>query len=359
MAKDICETCGQEEPKSGVKKRGKKKDQTVGWISCDGCKKWFHTVCVRISNLLLQEIDNHWYFCEKCTILGTLIQKQTPALPPCTNPSSCDLTKVTSTISELSEKLAKLQAELEGCRLTCRRSTDKLRSQLLSLDQIHDRNSAQHKLVSSIEKKIEVIESGARLANTCVRSVNDFRIAINKIPFREGENVKILVQSALISLGVEEADAPVASCFRVPPRASKWSDRSVSPTIIVVFNSKEAKDKVLKQYFENFTRATLSSLRTGLALEYRFTVNEVLSVPTFKIRNLALRLKHRKLIASVFVRNDSVSVRLPNQKRYISITSCDQLVELTNPIGDDIATADESSIFFDAVSADGSASSRQ
>lgn len=50
----------------------------------------------------------------------------------------------------------------------------------------------------------------------------------------------------------------------------------------------------------------------------------------FRIRNLALRMKHRKLIQSVFVRNGSVSVRLPNQPRYTEVKDVDHLIELTH-----------------------------
>lgn len=358
MAKDICGTCGQEEPtQASCKKRCKRKNQNIGWISCDSCDKWFHTVCVRVSSLLLADISSYWYFCENCTVRGTLVQKQVSSP---TGPTSSDLAKITSTISELSEELVKVQTELEICRSTCRKQIDKLRNQLQTSEQLNDKNSAQRELVADIEKKLEVIESGAKLANTCLRSVNDHRIAINKIPFREGENVKVLVKCVFQCLGIDEADSCISSCFRIPVKASKWSDRSISPTIVVVFNSKEVKEKVLKLYFENFTRAKLSALQTGLALEYRFTVNEVLSLHSFRIRNLALRLKHRKLVDSVFVRNDSVSVRLPNHKRYTVVSSSDHLLELTgrNTIGE-VAAVDESSLFFDAVSANSSARSQQ
>lgn len=182
MANDICATCGHEEPPKGsIKKRGKRKDQTINWISCDGCNKWLHTSCIRANDVLLRELSKYWYFCPNCTILGTLVPKQVFSTSASDCGSSTDLEKITNTITELSEKVEKLRAELEVSRLTCKKQTDKLRNQLTTADQRHDRDSAQRELVSKIEQKLEVIESGTRLANSCLRSVNGHRIAINKI----------------------------------------------------------------------------------------------------------------------------------------------------------------------------------
>lgn len=342
MAKDICASCGQEEPpKRGTAKRCKRKDQTIGWICCDSCNNWFHTACVRASSTLLQKIDTYWYFCANCTILGTLVLKQ---ISPPVDQAREDFAKITSTINELSEKLTKLQTELEIWQQNCRKETNKVRNQLLASDQLLDRNSAQRAFVANIETKLAVIESGARFANTCLQSVNGPRIAINKIPFREGENVKFIVRNALRSLGIDETASVVSSCFRTTAKASKWSDRSISPTIIVVLNSREAKEKILKQYFKNCAKAKLSALQAGLALEYRFTVNEVLSVESFRIRNLALRLKHKKLVDSVFVRNDTVSVKLSNHERYTLITSSEHLLKLVSPTPCEDVIVDESRV---------------
>lgn len=349
MAKDICSSCGQEEPTKG--RKGKKKNQPVSWICCDSCCKWFHTICIRASNLPLEEIVNYWYFCEKCTILGTLIQKQLVASPSAT---SNDIAKVNDTISELSEKLTKLQTELEASRKAWKKQTDNLRNQLQSSDQIRERHSVQRELVESLETKLDVIQSGAKLANTCLQTVNQNRIAINKIPYRAGENVKDLVRAVLNFLGISDSESHIVDCFRIPAKPSKWSDRSISPTIIVVFSNRDVKDRLLKTYFDNHKRAKLSTLQTGLDLEYRFTLNEVLSVQSFRIRNLALRLKQRQLVESVYVRNDSVSVRLPHQKRYTPITDTTQLLQLTSKEAREHTAADESSIFFDAVSVDSS-----
>lgn len=360
MAKDICTACGQEEPtKKAGKKGNRRKDQTIGWICCDSCCKWFHTVCVRASNLPLQEIDNYWYFCEKCTVLGTLVLKPAPASPaPAVN---CDLAKVNETICELTEKLNKLQIELEAGRSACKRQLDKFKNQIHSSDLLYERQTAQRDLANTLGAKLEVIESGAKLASTCLQNVNQNRIAINKIPYRSGENVKELVRGVLISLGIREPESYVTDCFRIPVKPSKWSDRSISPTIIVVFSHKEAKAKVLELYFGNYQQAKLSKLQGGPALEYRFTLNEVLSIQSFRIRNLALRLKHKKLIDSVFVRNDSVSVRLPQQKKYIPISDSNHLLRLTREATEiqEPVSADESSIFFDAVSEDTSTTSNK
>lgn len=118
MAKDLCETCGLEEPARKGGKKGRKKVQSVGWICCDSCYKWFHTVCIRASNIPLQDIVNYWYFCEKCSILGTLVQKQTP---PSSDAANCDIAKINDTICELSSKLERLQIELETGHSTCKK----------------------------------------------------------------------------------------------------------------------------------------------------------------------------------------------------------------------------------------------
>lgn len=110
----------------------------------------------------------------------------------------------------------------------------------------------------------------------------------------------------------------------------------------------------MRKYFERYREAKLSNLKGGQCLEYRFTINEVLSLPTFRIRNYALRLKQSNVLKSVFVKNDRVSVLLPEHERYTSINSIQQLHELA---GNATNAGDASSIFYDAVSADTSTSS--
>lgn len=143
----------------------------------------------------------------------------------------------------------------------------------------------------------------------------------------------------------------VTQCFRIEVKPSKWSDRSITPTIVAVFYNRDARDRVLRRYFERHKDAKLCRLRNVPALEYRFTINEMLSVPAFRIRNLALRLKQKKLVQSVFVRNDHVSVLIPGQTRYTAVASVNHLLELTKR-----DSADESSVFFDALSSDMSSS---
>lgn len=77
-------------------------------------------------------------------------------------------------------------------------------------------------------------------------------------------------------------------------------------------------------------------------------MNEALSLSTFRIRNLSLRLKQRKIVKSVFIRNDTVSVLLYGQEDYTLVSSINELLELTNSV----PTNDDSSVFFDAVSAE-------
>ncbi|EAT42241.1 AAEL006198-PA [Aedes aegypti] len=58
----------------------------------------------------------------------------------------------------------------------------------------------------------------------------------------------------------------------------------------------------------------------------------MLSIQAFRIRNLALRLKQKKTIQSIFIRNDKVSVRLPGQKRYDPVGDCNKLLRLVGTI---------------------------
>lgn len=156
-----------------------------------------------------------------------------------------------------------------------------------------------------------------------------------------------LLQTGLISLrvGIPHVKSNVLNCFRLPVKPSKWTDRTLTPTIIVIFDSREAKDIVLRHYFEKHKHATLRNLKSDLPLEYRFTANEVLSIDVFRTRNLALRLKLRGLLQSVYVRNNTVSVRIAGQKRYVRVESTDHLLQLTGTL----PQPDESSVFFDAI----------
>lgn len=132
----------------------------------------------------------------------------------------------------------------------------------------------------------------------------------------------------LLFLGLQSEMTHIKSCFRLPVKPSKWSDRELTPTIAVVFNNREARDRVIRKYYDSHENAKLCNLKNGPSLEYRFTINEALSINTFRIRNLAIRLKHKKLIQSVYVRNDSVSVLLTGHKRYMRVSSIEELLEM-------------------------------
>lgn len=187
-----------------------------------------------------------------------------------------------------------------------------------------------------------------------MQAVNSFRIAVNKIPFQESEDVRAIVSDVLHLLDCSNEISHLVNCFRLPVKPSKWSDREITPTIIIVFDEAGSRQHVLKNYFQNHWNAKLCNLRNGPALEYRFTMNEVLSMRAFRTRNYALRLKQQKLLKSVFIRNDRVSVLFPGQKRYVSIDDCNHLRELV----EHKPGAEDSSVFFDAKSSDISTSSR-
>lgn len=223
-----------------------------------------------------------------------------------------------------------------------------MQSKLHNVDQLFEKRTSNNELVQNIEKKLELIESGAKLANNCSKSLNCCRISINKVPFHPGENVRTIVHDFLTFLGIQDQMPNVTSCFRLPVKSSKWTDRTLTPTILVAYDSIERKNMVVKRYFEKHKEAKLCNLKSAAPLEYRFTVNEMMSLHTFRTRNLALRLKLKEDIKSVFVRNDNVSVKLPGKDRYVPVTDSNALIKLVEHSAD--TYRDESSVFFDAVS---------
>lgn len=363
MSDDICGVCNGAAPPSKNKGR-KKKAQQVKWICCDSCVIWFHAICVRISDTQMENASNYMYLCESCSIRGCLIKKpQSDAAVTSDHPLGKTVLELTSKIAklqtelqELSSSISKLQAELDATKVTSQKQFDRLRSRLNDINRASDRDEAHNRFVNNLTDKLQIIETGAKLANGCFQAVNSCRLAINKLPFNEGENVQALVKSILHFLGSQNELPHVTSCFRLPVKPSKWADRSITPTVVVCFDSTESRQNVLRKYFEKYRQAKLCNLNGGPSLEYRFTINEVLSLPTFRIRNYALRLKQTKVLKSVFVKNDRVSVLFPNQERYLPIDSVQQLHELA---GNASVTGDSSSIFFDAMSADISTSSQR
>lgn len=77
-----------------------------------------------------------------------------------------------------------------------------------------------------------------------------------------------------------------------------------------------------------------------------FLLSAILSLSSFRTRNLALRMKQKKLVLSVFVRHDSVSVLLPGSQRYTPVKDFQHLLELVR-LED---RANDSSVFYDAES---------
>ncbi|KAL9694086.1 hypothetical protein quinque_013371 [Culex quinquefasciatus] len=300
-----CNICHRNSsPSKGRAKKAKKAKKT-DWIACDACDSWFHPVCVRINKEQMEKIDDLHFLCEKCCVRGCLFPKVT-ASPPV----SGDLDALRKTIQELSSQIAKLQEELEAAKVSNKKQLDRFRNQLRLEDRTESQRAAQDRLVNSIGEKLDIIEKGAKLASTCSQSVNSFRLAINKIPAKNGENVRALVENVLTLLDSQNESKHVTSCFRLPVKPSKWTDRTISPTIVVVFDNVEARQAVLR-----------------------------------RLRNFALRLKQNKAVKSIFVRNDRISVLLPGQQRYIPIETADQLCELTSVSN----VGDSSSVFFDCT----------
>lgn len=242
--------------------------------------------------------------------------------------------------------MEELQTQLKNVQCTNKKQVDRIQSKIAETERNSIKQSVQCQTLTNIGKKIELIESGAKLASTLAENTNSCRLAINKVPIKKNENVRILVESIIKFLGLQHTIPQLLTCFRVPSNPSKWTDRSVTPTIIAIFADRRAKEAVLRRYFEVHKDA----LENSLPLEYRFTVNEVLSLNTFRIRNFALRLKQQNLVESVFVRNDRVSVRLPGQKRYCPVYDTEQLTQITNSSDEEAHT----SIFYDARSTNSS-----
>lgn len=349
-----CCACKSSEPPA-PKTRGRKKKQPamIDWIDCDSCKRWFHATCMRISSAQMESISEFQFFCDSCSVRGCLVRKPQPQATQGAV-SNGEIDKLAKIIQDLSSQLSKLQSELDAIRTVSKKQFDCIQNKLRNEQRCDD---VQSRLTSNICEKLEAIEKGARIMQSCSRVVNSCRLAINKIPHQEGENVGAIVKSVLDLLDCTCEVSNVTNCFRIPVAASKWSDRSLSPTIVVVLNSTESRRKILQRYFERHKTAKLCNLKNGPRLDYRFTLNEVLSINTFRLRNFALRLKQRNLVKSVFVRNDKLSVLLPGQKRYVPIETVVQLGELTG-VPPDEENSQNSSIFFDAISADLSASSR-
>lgn len=299
----------------------------------------------------MPEIQKYWFFCEKCSPKGNLILK---AAPNAAAPNT-DLSSLEKEIRDLTTKLQHLQEELNIIQANSKKQLHRLQNQVREISRAEARHVNNNKMLDGIEQKLEVIESGAKLAESCSQNVNGYRIALNKIPLQQGENVRSIVEKALDILDLPEAKSHVSSCFRLPYHASKWTDRSLSPTIVVIFDGNAIRRTVLQKYFERYMDFRLCRLGIGISLDYRFTMNEVLSVSSFRVRNLAIRLKQKKLIRSVFVRHDNVAVLLPGDQRYTSVKDLHHLLEL---VGSQDKTND-SSVFFDAESTNHSFSSNR
>lgn len=338
MVDDICNTCGKTNPPKSKRKA------TINWICCDKCLQWFHTSCVGIREALVPDLGSYWYQCEKCCISGDLIPKTT------STSTGNNVSELLEKIQDLSSQVEELRAELKSVQSNSKKQVDRIQSRIAEAEQSNIRQSAHCQTLTNIGQKMELIESGAKLAGALAGNTNSCRLAINKVPVKKNENVNSLVENIIQFLGLPHIIPQLVTCFRIPSKPSKWTDRSVTPTIIAVFADRGAKETVLRRYFEVHKDAKLCALENSFPLEYRFTVNEVLSLNTFRIRNLALRLKQQKLVESVFVRNDRVSVRLPGQKRYCPVHDTEHLTQITNASDEETQT----SIFFDARSANSS-----
>lgn len=342
---EICGVCEFEEPPPARKRKGgkKAKNKQIEWICCDVCLGWFHISCVRINDSIFQDIKSYIYQCGKCCVIGSLTPRITSS-PDDRN----RIDEISKQIEELIQAVGKLQKEASESRTLIKKQMDYLRTKLAEVDRFEEKQLANIRLVEGIDEKLEEIKVGAKLATSCSQRINCCRISINKVPFRPGENVQSIVKDFLCFLGAQVELSNVQTCFRLPVKPSKWTDRTLTPAILVEFSNREVRNQVLKRYYDKHKEAKLCNLSTEMPLEYRFTVNEMLSVDSFRVRNFALRLKQRKHVESVYVKNDHISVRLPGHERYTPVSSIKQLLEL---ISSD-KTVGDTTEFFDAQSAE-------
>lgn len=145
--------------------------------------------------------------------------------------ADADIQSAVKKFDEITAEISKLKTELDESKKSSKKLLDRMRSHLAEIERRDERNATDNELISNIHKKIETIESGAKLADACSWSVNNCRIAINKIPFQQSDCVRNLVDNLLFFLGLEDAVPRISSCFRLPVKASKWhSARCLQPS---------------------------------------------------------------------------------------------------------------------------------
>lgn len=112
---DICSLCKSANPPGVKKGRAMLKVKSkINWICCDRCSHWYHSLCVRINDSLMQDVANYTFYCETCTIRGTLIAR-TPLNTRATSNDEIEILRVK--IEELTSQLIKLQTDLPAARL--------------------------------------------------------------------------------------------------------------------------------------------------------------------------------------------------------------------------------------------------
>lgn len=199
MSEEKCPVCNRCTPP--IRGRPKKK-KNVNWIFCDSCSSCFHASCVRISDDLMEKAAEFQFLCEKCCVRGSLVPKVSGPIAACV-----DVDVLMKTIQELGAQVTKLKEELDAVKATSKKQFDRLKNKLHNAD-----HSSGHGATCNIEGKLEIIEKGAKLASTCLQSVNSTRLAINKVPQQEGENVRSMVESVFHLLGCHTSQ--VASGYR-------------------------------------------------------------------------------------------------------------------------------------------------
>lgn len=83
---------------------------------------------MRISDAQMESIANYEYFCDSCSVRGSLVPKLQVQHPP----HNEEIDKLAKLIQDLSSELCKLQAELNSSRATCKRQLDRIQNKLSS-----------------------------------------------------------------------------------------------------------------------------------------------------------------------------------------------------------------------------------
>lgn len=289
-------------------------------LTCIDCKYDFHAKCVKMTQAdvsFMEEQGSVWR-CEPC---GSMRRKsmrlEISSQEGCLTLDDImkaldDIREVQKTTSaDFNKSYEVLHEKLQENKDTLQSEMKKIAGYVKLIDELRSENATLRNKVTSMEQRIEDMESYSRRNS----------VEVQGIPEEPKENVLNIIKGVGKALDFEITDSMVDACHRVGRRTE---DRPRG--IIIKFVRRMDKDTMLHKRRER--RRDFSTRHLGMAMDNPVFLNDSLSPAKRRLLGQTRQIKRDKGFKYLWLRNGNILLRKEEGSPVIEIKSQVDLAKL-------------------------------